>query len=63
MILCPIFIEILTLYKSFIMKKNINMGLRISFIALSIILMACGNNTATTSATMDSTAATTATED
>ncbi|MFM6993827.1 MAG: hypothetical protein ACKOWO_01780 [Sediminibacterium sp.] len=45
------------------MKKKINMSLRISFIALSIFLIACGNNTATTSATMDSTAASTATED
>ena len=45
------------------MKKKINLSLSFSFIAFSIFLMACGNNSATSTSTMDSTASVAATED
>jgi YHS domain-containing protein len=52
--------DILTLSKSLYMKTTILKSTKLFAISLSIFLMACGNNSATTTATMDSAATTTA---
>lgn len=48
--------EVLTLYKSYIMHKTIKRGLNLMTVTCSIFLLACGNETGTATSNMDSTA-------
>ena len=48
--------EILTLYKSFLMNKIMKQRISLMVMTFSFFIMACGNESASTSATVDSTA-------